>query len=324
LATGDSMTATGGCPVCDRSLTRLAQGRDRYSFYLCEGCGLVTSLPIPTAEELAAYYDGFLFGVPRDEDAAASERELLDDTHRIAADIKQIAGLEPPAKVLDWGGGTGFYANAFAELGFATTMIDIDRPACDYAASRFAGKFQTVNADPVAHAFSEPYDIIFSNNVIEHCPDVRATMATIRRVLAPGGILVLTTPNRASWEWYARPFWGLSYVRKAAAGRLAALWKFWRTPWLCCDPPRHIHAFESRSLRQLLDHAGLDVIACFSEYSPTQYYCHRVRPDLQYRRPLSVFRIGLELWTFGVLWLLQRLDRRRLRGHNLIVFARPR
>ncbi len=45
------------------------------------------------------------------------------------------------------------------------------------------------------------FDLVFFHHVIEHIPDDAAALATVRRILKPGGLLVLGTPNEGSWWW---------------------------------------------------------------------------------------------------------------------------
>jgi SAM-dependent methyltransferase len=45
------------------------------------------------------------------------------------------------------------------------------------------------------------FDLVFFHHVIEHIPDDRGALATIRRILKPGGLLVLGTPNEGCWWW---------------------------------------------------------------------------------------------------------------------------
>jgi SAM-dependent methyltransferase len=45
------------------------------------------------------------------------------------------------------------------------------------------------------------FDFVFFHHVIEHIPDDRAALATVRRILKPGGLLVLGTPNEGCWWW---------------------------------------------------------------------------------------------------------------------------
>ena len=43
----------------------------------------------------------------------------------------------------------------------------------------------------------DQFDAVFAGEIIEHMPDVAVTLAEWRRVLKPGGVVIVTTPNRA-------------------------------------------------------------------------------------------------------------------------------
>jgi SAM-dependent methyltransferase len=45
------------------------------------------------------------------------------------------------------------------------------------------------------------FDVVFFNHVLEHIPDDERALATVRRILAPGGLLVLGVPNEGAWWW---------------------------------------------------------------------------------------------------------------------------
>lgn len=45
------------------------------------------------------------------------------------------------------------------------------------------------------------FDMVFFHHVIEHIPDDRGALKTVRRIMKPGGLLVLGTPNEGSWWW---------------------------------------------------------------------------------------------------------------------------
>ncbi|HVP29450.1 MAG TPA: class I SAM-dependent methyltransferase [Myxococcota bacterium] len=51
---------------------------------------------------------------------------------------------------------------------------------------------------PVPDGF---FDAIFFNHVIEHVPDDAGALREVHRILAPGGLLVLGTPNEGAWWW---------------------------------------------------------------------------------------------------------------------------
>ena len=57
------------------------------------------------------------------------------------------------------------------------------------------------DADHVPFA-DQQFDALFAGEIIEHMPDVPATLAEWHRVLKPGGVVIITTPNReGSCRW---------------------------------------------------------------------------------------------------------------------------
>jgi 2-polyprenyl-3-methyl-5-hydroxy-6-metoxy-1,4-benzoquinol methylase len=51
-------------------------------------------------------------------------------------------------------------------------------------------------------ARDEFFDMIFFNHVLEHIHDDNAALATVFRLLKPGGLLILGTPNEGAWWWH--------------------------------------------------------------------------------------------------------------------------
>jgi SAM-dependent methyltransferase len=45
------------------------------------------------------------------------------------------------------------------------------------------------------------FDIVFLNHVIEHISNDLCVLETVYRILAPGGLLILGTPNEGAWWW---------------------------------------------------------------------------------------------------------------------------
>ena len=58
------------------------------------------------------------------------------------------------------------------------------------------GRFIQMNIPPFHHLSDNSYDVVLSFQVIEHIDEDRLFLKEIHRVLKPGGVLLLTTPNR--------------------------------------------------------------------------------------------------------------------------------
>ena len=112
------------------------------------------------------------------------------------------AGFAPLAsrRAIDMGCGAGLLAEPLARLGAAVTAVDAAAEsiavAREHAARRgLAIDYRVGGSDAVA---GETFDLVCSLEVVEHVADPRAFVAALARAVAPGGLLVMSTPNR-SW-----------------------------------------------------------------------------------------------------------------------------
>jgi ubiquinone/menaquinone biosynthesis C-methylase UbiE len=108
--------------------------------------------------------------------------------------IRRIA--EPSGKrVADIGCGGGIYSRAWHELGARTvTGIDFSQAMVDAAREQAAGLIDVSFRQADATATGLPTasaDIVFQRALIHHLRDFGACFAEARRVLAPGGILIV-------------------------------------------------------------------------------------------------------------------------------------
>lgn len=95
-------------------------------------------------------------------------------------------GIHNP-KTLDFGCGTGWLTEILSQFGDAAG-VDL---APEGARRRFAHlSFHSVDAVPPG-----PFDVVISQEVLEHADDQPGYLDMAYRVLRPGGYLILTTPN---------------------------------------------------------------------------------------------------------------------------------
>jgi len=102
-------------------------------------------------------------------------------------------------RVLDIGCGTGWFSQRAYERGANVTSLDVGT-ALLRQTLRKADVTPTVG-DALGLPFGdESFDVVVSSEVIEHTADAGQAVAEMGRVLRPGGVLVLTCPNK-SWQW---------------------------------------------------------------------------------------------------------------------------
>lgn len=106
----------------------------------------------------------------------------------------------PTGTWLDCGCGDGRYAAALLDAGASSVLgVDPEPGRVDRARELHAGREGLTFAVAGAEALPVPdgtMDGVFLNEVLEHVPDEERSLAEIRRVLKPGGHLVVMSPNR--------------------------------------------------------------------------------------------------------------------------------
>lgn len=122
-----------------------------------------------------------------------------------------LAGsLAPGRRVLDVACGEGYGTAMLADRGATNaTGVDIDQPTVERAAARYPCEFRC--ADIAALPFpDDAFDLVVSFETIEHVPDAEAALAELARVLASGGLLIISTPNASEYlvdnEFHTREF----------------------------------------------------------------------------------------------------------------------
>jgi len=113
-------------------------------------------------------------------------------------------GLKPLAgkRAADVGCGAGLLAEPLARLGAEVTGIDAAGE--NIAAAREHAQGQGLEIDYRAGGAEAlegaRYDLVTSLEVVEHVADPAAFVAALAAAVAPGGLLILSTPNRTQWS----------------------------------------------------------------------------------------------------------------------------
>lgn len=117
--------------------------------------------------------------------------------HRYALAV----ALAPGRRVLDIACGEGYGSHLLAEVAVSVLGVDIDAPTIRLAADKYlrprlAFLQRSADAMPAADA---SIDLVVSFETLEHHDRHEEMMREIRRVLAPGGLLLMSTPDKSHY-----------------------------------------------------------------------------------------------------------------------------
>jgi 2-polyprenyl-3-methyl-5-hydroxy-6-metoxy-1,4-benzoquinol methylase len=260
------------CPLCgSREVHFLWHVTDkkfrrpgRFAYWRCAGCGLVMLHPRLNERDLAPYYPDYVTVVRRrDNFRQRLKRMVAEDWYGYGTDrpgmtgwlrkaatfpLRRLLSQLPPkrrgGRVLDIGCGSGGYLAFLADLGWACEGIEQGPNSRRYAQQELG---LTVHSDlrQLQNFPDRCFDVVTMWHVIEHLADPFETLGAVHRVLKPGGLLMLRTPNADSWE--ARLFQGR---------------------WYGVDAPRHLHLFSPGTLERCLARAGFSSTDVRYQYHP--------------------------------------------------------
>jgi SAM-dependent methyltransferase len=108
------------------------------------------------------------------------------------------ARLARGKRVLDAGCGAGYGSAALAEAAHSVTGVDVAADAVEFARANYQAANLTFEQASVTQLpYSDGgFDLIAAFEVIEHLEDWRGFLNEASRVLAPGGQLIVSTPNK--------------------------------------------------------------------------------------------------------------------------------
>ncbi|MEJ2384282.1 MAG: class I SAM-dependent methyltransferase [Xanthomonadales bacterium] len=123
-------------------------------------------------------------------------REIwYEHVHRYVFARAFVDGL----RVLDAACGEGYGSALLAERAASVTGVDISEDAIAHARARYAAANLAFEvADGTALPFDDDaFDCVVSFETLEHLHDQKGLLGEFRRVLKPGGFLLISTPDKA-------------------------------------------------------------------------------------------------------------------------------
>lgn len=265
------------CPICASPDARLRYRITRFEVLACRACTLVYLWPQPSAEEIRAMfatlyttgegsvpelrdYYGYCYRDEPENPLVRLYERWLDSLERIQA----------PGRLLDVGCGTGLFLAVARRRGWQPFGIDDCDEATRHAREHFG--LDVASGDFAGFAAGgHRFEAITGWDIIEHSRAPVELLKTMRRCLAPGGVVGLSTPNQRSILDVVA-----GAIYRASGGRITKpLEKFYIE--------QHFLYLTPATLTQALERAGLAVVELRRELT-----------DLTRLTLSPVTRLGLE------------------------------
>lgn len=171
------------CPLCTTDRSSLLRGHEAHRLRLCPVCGFVFSERVPSPEELARYYSTYPATPPLSPITRRRFQELIEG----------MEALVQGRTMLDVGCGRSDLLDVAQARGWTTHGTELHPAAVELGRS----KGHRMHEGPlrVEDHGDRRYDLIVSVEVLEHLTSPMEEVQRMARLLAPGGVLYITTPN---------------------------------------------------------------------------------------------------------------------------------
>jgi SAM-dependent methyltransferase len=223
------------CAICGSAETEPIVEKFGYPIVRCRSCGLVYASPrMPTAAILARYSPDYFWNEYLPSYGVREGLVDLEHFDRRYRDMLALirANVSATGRMLEIGTGAGFFLKAAQRAGWQVHGVEISDAAAAFARGRLGLDVVKMPAEQLGFAAGS-FDVVVMYEVIEHLFEPRQVLQDVQRVLRPGGVLMISTPNVNAFSRFALG-----------------------NSWAVLSPGEHLYYFTHATLNAILQAAG--------------------------------------------------------------------
>jgi len=206
---------------------------------------LLKTTPQPSIQNLGRYYESEDYISHTDSKRSLFEKLYHAVKQKALRDkVKLITGLTGlKGNLLDIGAGTGDFANEAQKSGWTVAGFEPSEKARTIAKSK-----GVVLVDDTAELSNGTFDVITMWHVLEHVPDVEKQITELKRLVKPGGHIIIAVPNFKSFDA-----------------------NYYGAYWAAYDVPRHLWHFSKTAIEKLFGEQDIKLVKILPMKSDSFY-----------------------------------------------------
>ena len=211
--------------------------KENFNIVSCVSCGFKFTNSRPEDSVLGDYYKAEEYvSHTNTKKGLVNKLYHLVRSYTLKKKIQLISSYVSRGTILDYGCGTGMFLSACKTAGWDSIGLEPDDNARKMASEQGLNVFSDKDKTKT-YITDKQADEITLWHVLEHVTDMGETLAFFKTRLKKDGVLIIAVPNHASYDA-----------------------DYYKEFWAAYDVPRHLHHFDLKSMRTLLEDTGFKLI----------------------------------------------------------------
>lgn len=210
--------------------------QENFNIVSCNACGFKFTNPRPDDAVLGDYYKAEEYiSHTNTKKGLVNKLYHLVRSRTLKKKLDLVKSYVPRGTILDYGCGTGMFLETCKNAGWETFGMEPDDEARKIASRSNLNLFSDKGRINT-YITDKQFDVITLWHVLEHVTDMEETLSFFKRRLTKNGILIIAVPNHVSFDA-----------------------KHYKEHWAAFDVPRHLHHFEKKTIKQLVEASGFQL-----------------------------------------------------------------